>query len=83
MSRSFRAPWVKQGGCKRISKRFANKAWRNKKDVPDGMAYKLYFNSWNICDFRWRVNKPHRGCWEWRYLTYDAAVKEYRRLTRK
>lgn len=82
MSRSYRAPWVKDAATRGM-KRCANKAWRNKKDVPDGMGYKRFFNSWNICDFRWRVHAPHHGCPEWRYLSMDEAVKQFRKLTRK
>lgn len=82
MSRSYRAPWVKDQASRGI-KRFANKAWRHKKDVPDGMAYKKYFESYSICDFRWMVSKPYPGNWEWRYLSYEKAMKEYRKLISK
>lgn len=82
MSRSYRAPWVKDKATRGM-KRFANKAWRTKKDVPDGMAYKRYFNSYDLCDFRWRIEKPCPGSWQWRYMSYEQALKEYRKITRK
>jgi len=55
MSRSYRKPWCVDGygtKGKKISKRFANKTVRNADDVPNGKAYRKYFESWNISDYR-------------------------------
>lgn len=85
MSRSYKAPWVKDRATRDV-KRFANKAWRNKKDVPDGMAYKKYFNSYDICDWRWLVPKPRRGgqwIWGWKWKSYEEMLNDYKKAMRK
>jgi hypothetical protein len=56
MSRSYRKPWYTQGygtSGRRWQKWYANKVVRNASDVPDGKAYRKYYESWNICDCRW------------------------------
>jgi len=67
MSRSYRKNvWVVDGQKKNRSrsnrkkeeKRFANKAVRNTKDVPNGGAFKKFSCSWNIADYRWPMGKP-------------------------
>lgn len=58
MSRSSRKPVWSQGygsKVKKQSKRSASKVIRNLKEseeVPSGNQYKKYFNSWDICDFK-------------------------------
>jgi hypothetical protein len=55
MSRSYKktagwtdhkSPWSK------IAKRFANKNVRNAIEIPNGGAYKKFYCSWNICDYK-------------------------------
>jgi hypothetical protein len=55
MSRSKRAPWwtCGYGGTwKRYAKRQANKRVRRLKELWDGMIYKRFYSSWDICDFK-------------------------------
>ena len=64
MSRSYREPWFTDGykGSKRKQwyKRYANHVIRNTDDIPDGKAYRKFFDTWSICDYRFRYNpKPH------------------------
>ena len=56
MSRSFKKhPWVTDHHVKssKESKKFANKAVRNKEDLPNGKAYKKVYESWDICDYKY------------------------------
>jgi hypothetical protein len=57
MSRSFRKPYCVDGykgsTRKQFEKRLANRTIRNSEDVPNGKAYKKFFDSWNITDYRW------------------------------
>lgn len=53
MSRSFKkSNWVKDSNNKNM-KRFANKKVRHSKDIPSGKAYKKYFCSYEISDYKW------------------------------
>jgi hypothetical protein len=56
MSRSYRKPWVTDGykGSKRRQyyKRLANKVVRRAIGVPDGKAYRKFYDTWDICDFK-------------------------------
>ena len=56
MSHSYRKPWCVNGyGCwggKKLVKRWANKKVRRNDDIPNGKAYRKYFESWNINDYR-------------------------------
>lgn len=57
MSRSYRKPYFVDGygsRSKRISKRHASRAVRHAEDVPNGKAYRKFFDPWNICDYRYR-----------------------------
>lgn len=56
MSRSYRRPWVteKQKGRVGYWKRQANHKVRRSSDVPNGKAYRKFYNSWNICDWKYR-----------------------------
>lgn len=56
MSRSYKKyPLIKcETSCK-FGKRQANKCIRNlpiNEDIPNGRAYKKYYCSWNICDYK-------------------------------
>jgi len=55
MSRSKRKNPViteQQSRSAKLEKRFASKAVRNANDVPNGKAYRKYFCSWNISDYK-------------------------------
>jgi len=58
MSRSYKkSPYCTQQECSHNvwkDKRFANKAVRHAKDVPDGMAFKKYYSNYAICDYKVR-----------------------------
>lgn len=59
MSRSYREPWFVDGygsRWKRHQKRAANRRVRHAKNVPNGNAYRRYFDPWNICDWKY--------CWD-------------------
>jgi hypothetical protein len=58
VSRSYRKPWVKDHN--KGMKAFANNVVKQAKDVPNGMAYKKFFDRYSICDFRWYEDKPYR-----------------------
>ena len=63
MSRSYREPyWVDGYGskCKRDYKRYASKAVRRAKEVPNGKAYRKFFDPWKITDYKNRWDP-----WPW------------------
>lgn len=63
MSRSYRKPWTVDGygsKGKRKEKQFANKAVRNTAGIPNGKAYRKFYCSWNIADYKWLTDtKPY------------------------
>lgn len=63
MSRSYREPWYTDGykgsSRKQWLKRYANKVVRHSVDVPNGKAYRKYYDPWNICDYRFPMMTPH------------------------
>lgn len=59
MSRSRKAPWFSDTSRSKTDyKRFANKAVRNMEFVPDGMAYKKCYCSYNIKDWKCQSDDP-------------------------
>lgn len=75
MSRSYRAPWVVDGygsKWKRIVKNYANRVVRHSKNVPCGKAYKKFYSSYDICDYKW---EEYRG--EWHYEKIDGVWTEW------
>jgi len=76
MSRSFKhtAGWKDQA-CRGM-KRYANKKVRHTVEVPNGMAYKKLFESWDISDYAslyWNKEKIKRCADE----NYDGKVYRY------
>lgn len=71
MSRSYRfrktgkIVFFKESNSK-FGKKSASSAVRRAKDVPNGMAYKKFFCSYDICDYRWAEPK---------YSAYDFRLK--------
>ena len=71
MSRSYRKPWfVDSYGskAKKWFKRDASKTVRKAKNVPNGKAYRRFYDPWNIVDSKWyEDSKPHFYNWlgEW------------------
>ena len=76
MSRSYRKPWaVCSYGTrhKQYAKKEANRLIRRTKDVPNGKAYRKFYDPWNICDYKYPVNvtDPHHEFYQedfWRYI---------------
>jgi len=65
MSRSYKKPWRTQGygsASRRWSKRYANRTVRRSADVPDGKAYRKYYDPWMICDWKWLYD-PYPWCY--------------------
>lgn len=56
MSRSFKKNWIVTdnygSSYKKFAKRQANKRIRKSESVPDGKAYRKFFESWDICDYK-------------------------------
>jgi len=57
MSRSYRKPWCTDGykgsSRKQAAKKEASRRIRRlSEDIPDGGAYRKFYCSWNICDYR-------------------------------
>ena len=42
--------------CRQFFKNQANKLIRRSKNVPDGGSYRKFFDSWNICDYKWKLD---------------------------
>jgi hypothetical protein len=43
----------KGSNYKQFAKREANKKIRRSEDVPNGKAYRKFYDPWDIADFRW------------------------------
>jgi len=73
MSRSYRKPWVIDGygsKWKKFMKNYANRRIRKKdKVIQNGKAYKKITNSWEICDYKWRIDlkDPFYAEETWKY----------------
>jgi len=71
MSRSYRKPWVIDSygsKAKKWFKRYASKTIRRAKDVPNGKAYRKFYDPWNIVDWKYYDDsKPYfyNWCMEW------------------
>jgi len=81
MSRSFRKNLIITDGQKKKSgsvgrsynKRQANRRIRSKgttEEIPDGKYYKKEFNSWDICDYKFRQDETLEE-----YLNYKMRYK--------
>lgn len=45
------------------AKKDANKKVRNTEEIGNGNNYKKYYNSWDICDFKFWVNNKLSEFW--------------------
>ncbi|HLD75127.1 MAG TPA: hypothetical protein VJB34_09545 [Bdellovibrionota bacterium] len=53
MSRSYKKPWFTDSGrFRKFAKQQANKKVRKAVDVSNGGVYKRFYNSWDICDWK-------------------------------
>ena len=52
MARSYKHSPIAKLENDRFFKRWANRLVRRHKEVPNGKAYKKFFDSYNICDFK-------------------------------
>lgn len=59
MSRSYKKPWVVDQSSKYWGKRWAARKIRrlDTDELCDGSIYKKFYNPWDICDFKWLVDK--------------------------
>ena len=59
MSRSYRKPWIVDRAWKYWGKRWANKKVRRLPvdELGNGMQYKRHYESYDICDYKWQVDK--------------------------
>lgn len=92
MSRSYRKPISTDGyGTKhrRLSKTAANRRVRKASDLPNGKAYRKWYNPWDICDwksFEW--NPPVRGFVSYGYggvyrFSLSELLQDYHKKMRK
>ena len=73
MSRSFKAPWIKDGS--KTAKNFANRKIRRlsvEEDIVNGMLYKRYYSQYDICDYRFKYNP-----YPWLYFNYRTGEPEW------
>ena len=56
MSKSYKKNPVCKDPNNKYMKRFANKTVRHAGDVPNGKAYRKYFQSYNISDYSFRCS---------------------------
>ena len=75
MSRSYRRHiWITEGyggKTRKWMKREANRKVRRAKDVPDHKAYRKYYDSWNICDWKFLYDPlPYK------YISHTGELKE-------
>lgn len=57
MSRSYKAPVVKQRQHKKDKRLAERRVRRQKDDIADGKVYRKYSNSYDICDWGWWTGK--------------------------
>jgi len=82
MSRSYREPVFVDGygtRRKRYAKNLANRYIRRTKDIPNGNAYRKYYDSWDICDYRFRWDPyPHIRCWKFGEAVVVEPIPEWK-----
>ena len=83
MSRSYREPVFKDSygtRHKQWAKREANQRIRRTNDVPDGKAYRKYYDPWNIVDFksRWDPWPTYRSNWRTGEIEMTDPVPEWK-----
>ena len=63
MSRSYKKNvwYTDSGAYKRFQKKRANKRVRKSEEISNGNAYKKYFNSWDICDWKFPWSESFSG----------------------
>ena len=72
MSRSYRKPYITDGykgsNTKQFNKRWANKVIRRfpvDGGLANGKSYRKFYDSWNICDYRWYEKDIDKHWKEW------------------
>lgn len=73
MSRSYKKNlWITDySKSRRFFKGQANRKIRRSKDVPDGKAYRKFYESYDICDYKFPYDPyPHVYCWGKRGLEW-------------
>ena len=88
MSRSYKKPCIKENtrGTKK-GKRIANRLLRrNNKQFSNGNAYKKYYCSWEITDYKvvmWKIFKHNRSWCKTDYRNQDEYENYIRKISRK
>lgn len=84
MSRSYKKnPFITDHHRKstKIAKRFANKKFRKQMEEEEKLLnrskYKKFADSWNICDYKWRMTKCEAINW---YLNKCKDMYFYKRF---
>lgn len=84
MSRSYKKnPFVTDHKRKhsKIAKRFANKSFRKQIEKEEEMSFrprhKRYTESWDICDYKWRMTRSEAINW---YLNECKNMYVYKRF---
>jgi hypothetical protein len=67
---------------KKYAKRGANRRVRHAVNVPDGGAYRKYYDPWNICDYRFQYDPQPRIYW-WRGYPEVIEPDPLWKITRK
>lgn len=63
MSRSYKKPWIKDRapGERNLAARAIRRIhWSE--DIPNGKAYRKFYNPWNISDWTFSVTHPDARC---------------------
>lgn len=81
MSRSYKKnPYVTDGygGDRKQDKRIANRKVRRRlkddEDMPTRLQHKKMTESWDICDYKWRMTREQAIEWYKYYSHYSASA---------
>ena len=78
MSRSYKKnPFLTDNGNSKNEKRIANRKFRRQinldEDMPARPRHKKYTESWDICDYKWRMTKQEAIDWYHTKMKYEAS----------
>lgn len=78
MSRSYKKnPYVTEGGDKKSRKRVANRTVRRRlktdEDMPARLQHKKMTESWDICDYKWRMTREDAIEWYHYQMKHQAS----------
>lgn len=80
MSRSYKKnPYVTDHNLhttkekKRIANRRVRRRLKNDEDIPARLQHKKMTESWDICDYKWRMTREEAIQWYKYYSNYEAS----------